>query len=50
MTSHRMFYLGLGCLISTVCWTVVMIAKEERNLSNFEVDRRRRIINLQLAG
>lgn len=39
MTSNRMFYIGLGCLISTLCWTIVTIAKEERNLPNLEVNR-----------
>ena len=39
MKSNRMFYIGLGCLFSTLCWTVVMIVREERNLSNLEVDR-----------
>ena len=39
MTSNRMFYIGLGCLFSTLCWTVLTIAKEEQNLSNLEVDR-----------
>lgn len=39
MTSNRMFYIGLGCLFSTLCWTVLTIAKEERNLSNLEVNR-----------
>ena len=39
MKSNRMFYIGLGCLLSTLCWTVVMIVREERNLSNLEVDR-----------
>ena len=39
MKSNRLFYIGLGCLISTLCWTVVMIAREERNLSHLEVDR-----------
>jgi hypothetical protein len=34
-----MFYIGLGCLISTLCWTIVTIAKEERNLPNLEVNR-----------
>ena len=39
MTPNRMFYIGLGCLISTLCWTIVTIAKEERNLPNLEVNR-----------
>ena len=38
MTSNRMFYIGLGCLLSTLCWTIVMIAREKQNLSNLEVD------------
>lgn len=38
MTSNRMFYIGLGCLISTLCWTVVVIARDDRNLPNLEVD------------
>ena len=39
MKSNRLFYIGLGCLISTFCWTVVMIARDDRNLSHLEVDR-----------
>ena len=39
MTSNRMFYIGLGCLLSTLCWTVFMIVRAERNVSNLEVDR-----------
>ena len=38
MKSNRMFYIGLGCLFSTLCWTVVTIAREERNLSNLEIN------------
>lgn len=39
MKSNRMFYIGLGCVFSTLCWTVVLIAKQEQNLSNLEVNR-----------
>ena len=39
MTSNRMFYIGIGCLISTLCWTAVIIAKDEQNLSNLEINR-----------
>lgn len=39
MTSNRMFYIGLGCLFSTLCWTIVTIAKEERNLPNLKVNQ-----------
>ncbi|MYE89847.1 hypothetical protein F4X33_12715 [Candidatus Poribacteria bacterium] len=39
MTSNRMFYIGIGCLFSTLCWTVVLIAKQEQNLPNLEVNR-----------
>lgn len=38
MTSNRMFYIGLGCLISTLCWNLVVIARDDRNLPNLEVD------------
>ena len=39
MKSNRLFYIGIGCLISTLCWTIFVIAKEETNLSKLEVDR-----------
>ena len=39
MTSNRMFYIGLGCLISTLCWTVILIAKQEQNLPDLEINR-----------
>ena len=38
MKSNRLFYIGLGCLFSTLCWTVFMIVKAEANLPNLEVD------------
>ncbi len=38
MKSNRMFYIGLGCLFSTLCWTIVMVAKDDRNLSTLQVD------------
>ena len=38
MKSNRMFYIGIGCLISTLCWTAVIIAKDEQNLSNLEIN------------
>ena len=39
MKSNRMFYIGIGCLIFTLCWTVFVIAREKQNLSNLEVNR-----------
>ena len=38
MKSNRLFYIGLGCLFSTLCWTIVMVAKDNRNLSTLQVD------------
>lgn len=38
MTPNRMFYIGLGCLISTLCWTIFMIARDQQNRSHLEVD------------
>ena len=38
MKSNRLFYIGLGCLFSTLCWTVIVIARDDRNLPNLEVD------------
>ena len=35
---NRMFYIGLGCIISTLCWTVFMILRAEAKLPSLEVD------------
>ena len=38
MKSNRMFYIGLGCLFSTLCWTITALVEPENQPSEQNLD------------